>query len=87
MNRFDICEAYYLYAMLYHGGQGCVIYTIFAKLDGLGFVPSPILSQRSHLSDYGKVIYDNLVANGYKGVNTNTQGVQSCKMKTNKYTD
>ena len=76
MNRFDICEAYYLYAMLNHGGQGCIIYTIFAKLDKLGFVPSPILSRRSHLSDEGKMIYDNLVSNGYKGVNHNAQEVQ-----------
>jgi len=77
MSRFDICEAYYLYAMHYHCGQGCILYTIFGRLDGLGFVPTPFLTSRNRLSNDGKMVYDNLVANGYKGVNTNTQGVQS----------
>ena len=67
VNRFDICEGYYLYAMEYHGGQGSNEYKIFGKLHKIGFVPSPLLSNRSHLSEGGKVVYDNLVTVGYKG--------------------
>jgi hypothetical protein len=43
-NRFDICEAYYLYACDFHRGQNSKEYKIFGRLDKIGFRPSPLLS-------------------------------------------
>jgi hypothetical protein len=43
-NRFDICEAWYLFASDWHEGQGSDGYAAFGRLDRLGFRPSPMLS-------------------------------------------
>lgn len=59
-DRFDICEARYLYVADYHGGQGSELYKVFGRLNNLGFKPSPLLSY-DNLSENGKDIYDNLV--------------------------
>lgn len=59
-DRFDICEAYYLYAYDYHDGQYSKTYEIFGRLHNMGFKPSPLLCY-DLLSDNGKEIYDNLV--------------------------
>ncbi len=59
-NRFDICEAYYLYASEWHEGQGSSTYAIFGRLDRIGFRPSPILSKRS-LTPNGRLILANLI--------------------------
>ena len=44
LDRFSICEAAYLFASDYHGGQGSKIYEIFGRLYRLGFRPSPLLT-------------------------------------------
>lgn len=36
-DRFDICEAYYLFASLYHSGQFSKEYRIFGRLNRMGF--------------------------------------------------
>ncbi len=59
-DRFDICEAYYLFASAWHEGQFSPTYAIFGRLDRLGFRPSPLLSTRS-LSANGRVILANLI--------------------------
>ena len=59
-DRFDICEAYYLYASLYHGGQFTKLYEVFGRLDNLKFRPSPVL-RLSSLTENGRSIYDSLV--------------------------
>lgn len=59
-NRFDICEAYYLFASYWHGGQFSKEYRIFGRLEKIGFKPSPTLSLES-LSENGVLIYQNLV--------------------------
>jgi hypothetical protein len=59
-DRFDVCEAWYLFACDYHSGQWSKLYQVFGRLQKLGFKPSPMLSYES-LSDNGKVIYNNLV--------------------------
>ena len=59
-DRFDICEAYYLYAADYHGGQWSDLYAVFGRLNNIQFRPSPILSYDS-LTDNGKKIYKGLV--------------------------
>jgi len=62
-DRFDICAAYYVFAMLYHGGQWSKEYEIFGRLDRIGFKPSPLLSGPEDLSENGQDIYYQLVAN------------------------
>jgi hypothetical protein len=59
-NRFDICEAYYLFASEWHEGQGSRTYAIFGRLARLGFRPSPLLSKRG-LSPNGRQILANLI--------------------------
>ena len=58
--RFDICEAYYLYATLWHNGQGSESYRIFARLEKIKFKPGLLLSLES-LSENGRAIYNRLV--------------------------
>ena len=62
-DRFDICEAYYVFVMLWHQGQWSKEYGIFGRLDRIGFKPSPMLSGPENLSENGYVIYSKLVAN------------------------
>jgi hypothetical protein len=59
-NRFDICEAYYLFASTWHEGQGSETYGVFGRLDRIGFRPSPMLSTGS-LSPDGRLILAGLI--------------------------
>ena len=59
-DKFDICEAYYVYASLWHGGQTSRDYAIFGKLHRMGFKPAMNLSVNS-LSENALEIYLNLV--------------------------
>ena len=59
-NRFDICEAWYLFAADWHVGQGSDGYAIFGRLDRLRFRPSPMLSTR-RLSANGRLILATLI--------------------------
>ncbi len=59
-NRFDICEAWYLFAADWHEGQGSDTYAIFGRLDRMRFRPSPMLSRRS-LSGNGRLILATLI--------------------------
>jgi hypothetical protein len=65
-DRFDVCEAYYLFACDWHNGQGSPEYRILGRLHGLGFKPSPILSKRS-LSENGRAILAGLVRKARRG--------------------
>ena len=60
-DSLDICEAHYLFASLFHGGQGCAIYAKFGQLDRLRFKPSPILSKPADLNPNAKEIFRSLV--------------------------
>lgn len=60
-DRFDICEAFYLFATHYHTGQGSSTYAIFGRLARLGFSPSPLLSLDT-LNENASAIYANLAA-------------------------
>ena len=44
-DRFDICEAYYLFARQYHEGQFSETYAIFGRLKKINFNPSPYLQE------------------------------------------
>ena len=61
-DRFDILEAYYLFGADYHGGQFTKEYAYTGRVLNVGFKPGCMLRYES-LSDNGKAIYDNLVAN------------------------
>lgn len=60
-DRFDVCEAWYLYATHYHGGQGSEEYRIFSRLARIRFRPSPMISVE-RLSENAREIFDGLVS-------------------------
>ncbi len=62
IDRFDVLEAYYLFATLHHGGQGSPEYKIFGRLHKLGFKPRPSLRKPEDLTPEGRAVYDELVA-------------------------
>jgi hypothetical protein len=61
-NRFDVCEAYYVYALHYHRGQGSKEYAVFGRLANIGFDPSRLLYGEENLSENGREIYNRLVS-------------------------
>lgn len=60
-DRFDICEAYYLFFCDYHGGQDSNYYKRMSMMSEapLFFKPAPSLSFET-LTENGKFIYLNL---------------------------
>lgn len=60
-DRFDICEAHFVFAMLWHEGQGSATYGKFAQLERMRFRPSPSLSEPKDLGDNAREIYRQLV--------------------------
>lgn len=61
-DRFDICEAWYVFAMEWHSGQWSDEYAIFGRLEALRFKPSPLLNNADDLDENARTIYDELVA-------------------------
>ena len=59
-DRFDICQAYYLYACSFHEGQYSAIYRILGRLARLGFKAGPYL-HTDQLTENGRCIYDKLI--------------------------
>jgi len=60
-DRYDVCDAYYLYAALYHGGQWTLDYEIFGRLHAIGYKPNRTLSVET-LGSNARLIFDELVA-------------------------
>ncbi len=60
-DRFDICAAYYCYAVEYHGGQWSVGYALFSVLERLRFKPGMSLSSDT-LDENARAIFDALVS-------------------------
>ena len=60
-DRFDICEAYYLFFSRYHDGQWSEKYKRLCKLTRPGFFKPSLTLKFKSLSDNGKAIYNNLV--------------------------
>ena len=58
-NRFDICEAYYLFAYYYHKGQWSREYKILSRLVKMGFKPREGI-KLWNLSANAKEIFDRL---------------------------
>lgn len=62
-DRFAICEAYRVYATLFHGGQASVEYEVFARLNRLGYSPSMLASDDPEdLSYEARFVFDRLVS-------------------------
>jgi hypothetical protein len=60
MDRFDILEAYYVFGMLWHGGQGCERYRYLGRVQRAGYRPG-LSAQRGKLSTEGaRAVYRNL---------------------------
>ena len=62
-DRFDICEAHYMFAMLWHDGMWGEIYGKFGQLERIKFRPSPCLEEPKDLTMNGREIYRQLVVN------------------------
>ena len=61
-DRFDICEAYYCYMALYHGGQWSKEYALTGVFDRIQFSPrDSITTNPDNLEENGHEIFDNLV--------------------------
>jgi hypothetical protein len=60
-DRLDICEAHFMFAMLWHEGQGSATYAKFGQLERMRFSPSPLLSEPKDLDSNAREIYRQLV--------------------------
>jgi hypothetical protein len=65
-DRFDICEAYYMFACEWHKGQASAEYAIFGRLERMRFRPSPLLSKDS-LSENARFILAQLIRRARRG--------------------
>lgn len=81
MNRFAICEGYYMFASLYHGGQDSKEYAYFGRLDKLGYKPGPGASSQdlNRLDKDSREVFDRLVANTPEG--REKQRIEQLKLK------
>ena len=62
-DRFAICEAYRVYATLFHGGQASVEYEVFARLSRIGYKPSLMASDDPQdLCFVGQHVFERLVS-------------------------
>ena len=60
-DRFDICSAWFVYAMLWHRGQWSPEYEIFGRLNRMKYKSSPLYRNEHDLTDNAKLIYEQLV--------------------------
>ena len=61
-DRFDICEAWYAFSVDHHRGQFSSQYAIQGRLQAMGYRPGYGGVTYDALTENGKAIYDNLVA-------------------------
>ena len=57
----DICAAHWLFACLYHDGQGSRTYAKFSQLENLRFRPAPSWSEPRDLEQNAREIFRQLV--------------------------
>lgn len=60
-DSFDICEAHYLFACLFHEGQGSATYAKFAQLERMQFRCAPGISEPKDLNANAREIFRQLV--------------------------
>lgn len=71
-DRFDICDAYYLFACHWHRGQYSPEYRIFGRLKAIGYSPSfSVREGRSRgLSENARYILARLIRKARNGKRT-----------------
>ena len=71
-DRFDICAAHWMFAMLWHDGMGSATYGKFSQLERMRFRPSPMWMEPRDLDENAREIYRQLVVNlcGIKSTGT-----------------
>jgi len=61
-NRTDICQAWWLYSVLWHGGMSTPEYRITSRINAMGmFNPDSMWIDIEALNDNTKLIYARLV--------------------------
>jgi hypothetical protein len=60
-DKFDICEAYQVFATLYHGGQWSKEYAIHGRLARIGYRGHNV-DRPEELEENARAIFDALVA-------------------------
>lgn len=60
-DRFDICAAHWMFAMLWHDGMYSATYSKFAQLERLRFSPAASWSEPRDLEPNAREIYRQLV--------------------------
>ena len=60
-DRFDICAGHWMFACLYHEGQGSSSYAVLGRLERMGFRPSPLWSEPRDLPENAREIFRQLV--------------------------
>ena len=64
-DRFDICQAYWLYAANHHGGQNSALYGKLTQLARIRFYWPTAKTEAESLTPNGRMIYDNLIARNH----------------------
>jgi hypothetical protein len=60
MDRFDICDAFYVFGMLWHDGQNSKAYGYLSRLANMGYKPS-LTTERCKLTSPGaRAVYREL---------------------------
>jgi hypothetical protein len=60
MDRFDICDAHYVFATLWHSGQGSKVYGYFGRLARMGYKPGLCAAQGKLNSEGSRAAYRSL---------------------------
>ena len=60
-DSFDICAAHWMFACLFHEGQGSRTYAKFCQLENLRFRPAPQWSEPRDLEENAREIFRQLV--------------------------
>jgi hypothetical protein len=60
MDRFDICDGYYVFGMLHHTGMGSREYGYLSRLVKLGHRPSPAVQAGKLSSEGARAVYRGL---------------------------
>jgi len=83
LNRFAICEAYYMFASLYHGGQYSKEYAYFGRLDKLGYKPGLGASSQNpdRLDEDSREIFDRLVERLEASGQLGAEGLEKARIR------